>query len=379
MDFSLDREQIAIQQAAAEFARGEFDPEAALEHDQLREFPSEIWKKACELGFIGVHVEEEYGGQGFGRLENAIIVEAFCRQDSGIGIALALSDFGSEMLLMYGSEEQKKKILPRIAQGKGIITVALLEGGYGLASFSTTLRKEKAGYVVNGEKSHVTLGGLADYLLVACQGEPDDTASQSVVLVENGARGVDVASMGEVVGMRMLPWNRIGFGLVSIPPENIVGEDGKGMAQVRDFLNEMRIEAGAMGVGIAQGALDMALAYGKRREQFGRTIVTFDAIRNKLADMYMETELARLVTYRAAWLFDNGNPEPRSALLAKAVGAKAAYRVTYDALQIYGGFGYMKEGHIERFYRDAKVLDLFLEPARVERGFLADEVAGKRA
>jgi len=179
--------------------------------------------------------------------------------------------------------------------------------------------------------------------------------------------------------MRMLPWNRIGFGLVSIPPENIVGEDGKGMAQVRDFLNEMRIEAGAMGVGIAQGALDMALAYGKRREQFGRTIVTFDAIRNKLADMYMETELARLVTYRAAWLFDNGNPEPRSALLAKAVGAKAAYRVTYDALQIYGGFGYMKEGHIERFYRDAKVLDLFLEPARVERGFLADEVAGKRA
>jgi alkylation response protein AidB-like acyl-CoA dehydrogenase len=376
MDFDLTREQIDIQKAAKEFAKGEFDPDAVLEYDEKQQFPSAIWKKAAELGFIGVHVPEEYAGQDLGLFENVLIVEAFCQQDSGIGMALALSDFGSEMILRHGNEDQKRRILPLVAEGKGIITAAFLEQGYSLAPFETSAKMDTDGYMVNGRKSFVTLGGLAQHMIVVCQTKLDDPFGQAAMLVDREADGIDVVSMGEKMGMRMIPVDQVSFTNARIPQENLIGKEDRGYFQLRDFYNEARIETGAMGVGIAQGGLDMALEYAKKREAFGKAIVSFDAIRNKLADMYAEVELARLSTYKAAWLFDNGRADVRSSLMSKMIATRAAYRVTNDALQIHGGQGYMTEGHIEHYYRDAKVLDLFLEPGQLQRNLLADHIAG---
>jgi acyl-CoA dehydrogenase len=378
MDFSLTKEQIDIQKAAEEFAKGEFDPDAALEYDEKQEFPSTIWKKACELGFVGTQYPEEYGGPGFGLLGNALITEAFCRQDSGIGMALALSDFGSEMILRHGDENQKSKVLPVIAQGKGLVTMAALEEGYSLAPLSTTAKLKKDGYIIEGKKTFVTLGSLADYMIVVCQSRSDDPYAQSVILLEAKVDNLEAFSMGKRMGMRMVPMDQVSFNHVKAPKENKIGQEDKGYLQLKEFLDEMRIEAGAMGVGIAQGSLDRALDYGKKREQFGKTIVNFDAIRNKLADMYVDVEMARLVTYKAAWSFDRARPDYRSSLMAKSVASRTAYRVAYDALQIHGGLGYMTESHIEHFLRDAKVLDLFLEPGKMQRSRLADEITGKR-
>jgi len=169
MDFNLTKEQLDIQKAAREFAKGEFDPELVLEYDRNQQFPIALWKKASEFGFTGVHYPEEFGGQGLGLFENALIVEAFCRQDSGMGIALALSDFGSELIVAHGNSDQKKKVLPAAAQGKALLTVGLLEDGYALAPFKTFAREEAHGYVVHGQKSFVTLGELAENIVLVCQ------------------------------------------------------------------------------------------------------------------------------------------------------------------------------------------------------------------
>lgn len=176
----------------------------------------------------------------------------------------------------------------------------------------------------------------------------------------------------------MVPSDEISFTDVFVPHENRIGEEDRGYYQIMDFLDEVRIETGAMGVGLAQGGLDKALEYGMSREQFGRMIAQFDDIRNKLADMYMDIEMARLVVYKAACSLDNGRPDNGAILMSKMVSTKAAYRVTNDAVQIFGGFGYMKEGHIERFYRDARALELFLEPAKIERNMLSDQILGKK-
>ncbi|MBW1703316.1 MAG: acyl-CoA/acyl-ACP dehydrogenase [Deltaproteobacteria bacterium] len=378
MDFDLTKELRDIQKAAREFAKGEFDPDAALEYDQNQEFPSTIWKKACELGFIGMHVPEEYGGQGLGLLENVLITEEFCRQDSGMGIALALSDFGSELVLRHGNENQKSKILPLITQGESVFTIAILEEGYSLSPLATTANMDKNGYIISGKKEFVTLGSLAKHMIVVCQTRLDDPLAQSVFLVERDAEGVEVSTMGEKVGMRMVPSDQVSFTGVIVPHENRVGEEDRGYYQIKDFFDEMRIETGAMGLGLAQGGLDKALEYSKSREQFGRAIAKFDDIRNKLADMYMDIEMARLIAYKAAWSLDNGRPDNGAILMSKMIATKTAYRVTNDAVQIFGGFGYMKESHIERFYRDARVLELFLEPVQIQRNMLADQIIGKK-
>jgi alkylation response protein AidB-like acyl-CoA dehydrogenase len=378
MDFSLTLEQIDVQKAAREFARGEFDPDAALEYDRNQEFPTTIWKKACELGFVGIHFPEEYGGPGFGLLENVLITEEFCRQDSGIGMALALSDFGSEMIVRQGTADQKKRLLPFIMQGEGIVTMAFLEEGYSLAPLETTAKVKKNGYIIDGRKTFVTLGSLANYLMVVCQTDVDDPHAQSVILVDRETDGIEVVSMGEKMGMRMVPMDLVSFTHVEVARKNKIGREDKGYFQLRDFFNEMRIETGGIGVGIAQGGLDRALDYSKKREQFGKAIANFDAIRNKLADMVMDVEMARLLIYKAAWSFDSGRPGYRSILMSKAIASKTAYGVTHNALQIYGGLGYMKEGYIEHFFRDAKVLDLFSEPGKTQRSMLVDEIIGKR-
>lgn len=378
MDFSLTKEQMDIQKAAGEFAKGEFDPDAALEYDEKQAFPRQIWKKAGELGFIGVQIPEEYEGQGLGLLENALITETFCRKNSGIGMALALSDFGSEMIRKYGNEHQKKRFLPPIGQGKSLITMACLEEDSSLIEQATTAKNTINGFIIKGKKSFVPLGSLAEHLVVLCRVPAENDSEQAIMIVKRDEKGLESHSMGEKVGMRMVPVDHIFFNDVTVPKENVIGQGERRFSYLSDVFDEVRIETGAMGVGIAQGGLDMALEYSKKRVAFGRVIVDFNIIRNRLADMYADVEMARLITYKAAWAFDWGRSDKRFSLMSKMIAAQSACRVTHEALQIYGGQGYMKEGRIEQFYRDAKVLDLFLEPGQVQRSMLADEIAGKR-
>ena len=377
MDFNLTKEQADIQKAAREFARKEFDPDRILEWDRNQEFPVSIWKKACDLGFQGVHFPESYGGQGLELLDHTLIIEAFCRQDSGIGIAMALSDFGAEMVLAHGTEEQKKQILPFLTQGKGCLTLAFLEEGYDLSTFHTISQKNGSGYRIHGRKSYVTLAGAAQYVLVACQAESGDRAGQSVFILARDVKGLERESMGEKLGMRMIPMQSVSFHRVVVTEQDLVGQEGKGYSQLREFLNTARVEAGAAGLGIAQGAFDRALDYARKREQFGKAIVTFDPIKNKLADMVARVEMARGLVYRAAACLDQKRPEDRWPILAKMIASKAALEVASDAIQIHGGYGYMTEGQVEHFYRDAKALDLFTESGSIEKSMLGDLMAGK--
>jgi alkylation response protein AidB-like acyl-CoA dehydrogenase len=377
MDFQLTAEQTDIQTAAREFALGEFDPDRAMEYDANQQFPVSIWKKACELGFLGARFPEETGGQGCGLVEHSLIIESFCRQDSGMGTALTLAGFGSEMILRHGREDQKSMILPLVAQGRGIVTAAVLEEASAFTSFQTAARETSHGYLINGAKCFVTLGAMAGYMIVACRSGSDAPHAQSNFLLEPSLEGISVSGMGDKVGMRMIPVDRVTFTDVMVPEDSIVGRNQDGDEQLRDLFTEVRIETAAMGTGIAQGAWDRAVAYSKKRGQFGRAIVSFGAIRNKLVDMYVDIEMARVITYKAAWSFDRDRPDTRETLTARMVATKAAYRAAYEAVQIFGGYGYMTEAHIERFYRDAKALELLIEQAPIQRALLADQLLGE--
>jgi alkylation response protein AidB-like acyl-CoA dehydrogenase len=377
MDFNLTKDQADIQKAAREFARGEFDPDRILEWDRNQKFPVSIWKKACDLGFQGVHFPEVYGGQGLELLDHALIIEAFCRQDSGIGLAMALSDFGAEMVLARGTDDQKRKVLPPLAQGEGWLTLAFLEEGYDLSTFQTISHKNGNGYMIQGKKSYVTLAGMAQYVVVVCQAELGEPGGQSVFLLTRDSKGIELENMGEKLGMRMIPIQTLTFRRVVVTGQDLVGQEGKGSSHLREFINTARVEAGAAGLGIAQGAFDRALDYARKREQFGKAIATLDPIKNKLADMVARVEMARWMVYRAASSLDQRKAEDRWTILAKMIASKAALEVANDAIQIHGGYGYMTEGQVEHFYRDAKALDLFMESGSIEKSMLGDLMAGK--
>jgi alkylation response protein AidB-like acyl-CoA dehydrogenase len=379
MDFDLTIEQKEIQKAAREFARGEFDPELVLECDRMQEFPLEVWKKACTLGFTGIHFPEEYGGQGFGVLENALIAEAFCRQDSGMGSALALSDLGAEMILSRGTEDQKKRILPAVCRGTSPMTLAWMEDGYAHGPFATVAERKDGGFVVKGRKSFVPFADLSRFLGVLCEGGRGGARGQDLLLIEGEREGKAVGARREKLGMRMVPMNDIAFESMRLPPEAVIGREGEGGLLLQELLEAARVECGAIGVGIAQGALDRAVEYSRKRVQFGRPIVAFEVIRNRLSDMFASVEAARHILHHAACSMDHGKPDRRLILLTKRAACEAAQSVANTALQIHGGYGYMTEGQIEHFYRDARALELFLEPSSIQRSLLAEEITSWRS
>ena len=377
MEFLLNRDQADIQKAAAEFAKGEFDPDAALEDDREERYPLSLRKKACDLGFIGMHIPEEYGGQGLGVLDNALVVEAFCREDPGLGMALGLADFGAEIILRNGNETLKKDLLPAVAQGNGILSLGFLEEGHLLSDMGAKASKNGTGYRLQGKKDFIPLAGLADHLIVACRTGPKDAGKISLFLLNRTSDPVDIRPSGTQLGMRMISMEEWVLDNVTVPADRLIGKENEGQGPLMSFLQEMAVEAGAMGVGMAQGAFDRALDYSGKREQFGKKIIHFDAIRNRLAEMRMQVETARLAVYKAAWLLDQGKADAVTLWTAKILGTGAALRVSSDAVQIHGGLGYMKEMHVERFYRDARALDLFLLPGKALKGRIADHIAGR--
>ena len=382
MDFELTQEQAEIQKAAREFAEGEFDKEKALECERNHEFPREIWRKACELGFSGVHFPEEYGGQGLGVLENTLVVEQFCRADSGIGVALSLADFSSEAILRHGTERQKKKILPLIAGGEVITAGAYTEPDHGsdLTSVSTVATREGEEYVINGAKTFITNGSIANHFVVLCQTDPDAKPSyrgQSLILVESETEGFEATELGEKMGIRMTSTAELSFDGVRVPAQNLIGEENRGFYQALEFFDEGRVEAAAQALGIAQGAFDRALDYVKKREQFGQKIAAFQVTQHKLADMITKIETARLLVYKAAWNFDQGRIDPKLTSMAKFYAARVGVEVADEAIQLFGGYGYMTEYEVERFYRDAKVIEIYEGTKEIQKNTIAGAVIGK--
>ena len=383
MDFELTKSQKEIQKAAREFAKGEFDRELALEMDKKHEFPTKIWKKACDLGFVGVHFPEAYSGQDLGVLENVIIADEFCARDSSIGSAVMLSAFASECVLRFGSDELKQKFLPPVAEGQMLSACAFTEPGHGsdITSLDTAAVRDGNEWVINGTKTFITNGGKAGFYSVMCQTDADCQPSYrgiSLILVEADRDGLDVRDVGEKLGIHMVATTELNLKNVRVPASNLIGEEGKGFDQVLEFFDESRILIAAQALGTAQGAYNRALTYVKEREQFGRKIAEFQVTQHKLADMATKIELARLLTYKAAWNFDQGRIDPKLTAMAKLYAARTAVEVADEAIQLLGGYGYMTEYEVERFYRDAKIMELYEGNRQSQKNTIAGAILGNR-
>jgi len=382
MNFELTKSQREIQKAAYEFAKGEFDKELALELDKNHAFPEKIWKKAAELGFIGIHFPEAFSGQGLGVLENILVAEEFCRRDSGIGSAVILAGFASECILRFGTDAQKEQYLPRVAEGKVLSGGAFTEPGHGsdITFMDTAAVKDGDAWVVNGTKTFITNGGLAAFYTVLCQTDPDAKPSYrgiSMILVEGDRKGLTTASVGDKMGIHMMATAEVNFKDVCVPLDHLLGKEGKGFYQVLEFFDESRILVAAQALGIAQGAFDRALDYVKQREQFGQKIAQFQVNQHKLADMATKIELARLITYKAAWNFDQGRIDPKLTSMAKMYAGRTAVEVADEAIQLLGGYGYMTEYEVERFYRDARITEIYEGTREIQKNTIAGAVLGK--
>ncbi len=382
MDFELSKSQKEIQKAARDFAKGEFDKELALELEKKHEFPRKIWKKAAELGFIGIHFPEKYEGQGLGVMENILVAEEFCRRDSGIGAAVVLASFAAENLLRFGSEEMKEKFLPKVALGEMLCGGCFTEPDHGsdITRMDTTAVKDGDQWVIDGVKTFITNGCLASFFTVLCQTDDKIEPShrgQSMILVEADAPGVAAVEIGDKMGIHMMSTAEVTFKNVRVPLSNLIGKEGKGFYQVLEFFDESRILVAAQALGTAQGAFDRALDYVRQREQFGKKIGQFQANQHKIADMATKIELARLITYKAAWNFDQGRSDPKLTSMAKMYAARTAVEVADEAIQLLGGYGYMLEYEVERFYRDAKITEIYEGTKEIQKNTIAGAVLGK--
>jgi len=374
MDFKLTEEQEAIKAAAQEFAEGEFQPEIAREFDQKQEFPTTIYRKAAKLGFVGCYFDEKYGGQGLSLLENVLIEEEFCRIDSTLGSAMSVGLFGSDLILKYGTEEQKMKYLPKIAQGEWLSSGAFTEPAHGsdITKLDTVAALDGDGYVINGGKTMITNATMANYAVVLCQTNLEARhRGQSLFIVEKGTAGFDSNELHGKMGIRASTLGEYSFMDVRVPRENLLGEENKGFYHFMDFIDVGRINVAAQSVGMAQGAFDRALKYAKEREQFGRRLADFQIIQHKFADMALEIESARLLVYKAAWLVDQGEMNATLACMAKTIAATNAMKVISESMQIFGGYGYLADYDIERYYRDIRISAIYEGTTEIQKNVIA--------
>jgi alkylation response protein AidB-like acyl-CoA dehydrogenase len=383
MDFELSKEQKQIQKAVREFVKGEFKKEVIQELVENHQYPEKIWKKAAELGFIGIHFPEEYSGMGLGCLENILVAEELARGDSTVGTCLLIADFASEIILHNGSEAQKAKWLPKVAEGECLSCGAFTEPDHGsdITTVDTTAVKDGDSWVINGSKMFITNSGpLAGFYCVLCQTDPDATPSYrglSLILVEADHPGVSTQDVGKKMGISLTYTAEVVFKDVRVPLDNLIGEENKGFYQLLHFFDESRILVAAQALGTAQGGYDRALDYIKQREQFGKKIAQFQANQHKIADMATKIECARMLTYKAAWNFDQGRIDPKLTSMAKMFAARTAVEVCDEAIQLMGGYGYMQEYEVERFYRDAKITEIYEGTKEIQKNTIAGAILGK--
>jgi acyl-CoA dehydrogenase len=381
MNFELTDEQKDIKKAAREFAEGAF-PEVAEVCDVNETFPRVLWKKACDLGFVGVFIDEAYGGPGLGILENVLIMEEFCRVDAGCA-GVILTTLGSEFILLYGREEQKKKYLPGLTKGEAIMGMAITEPDVGsdAASITTTARRMKDHYVINGNKMFITNGSIADFIIVLCltnENEKVKSKRQSAILVETNRKGFEANPLKRKLGMRASDTSELHFYEVEVPLDNLIGEvEGEGFYQLMAVFNRSRITVSIINVGVAQGGLEKAIQYAKQRKQFGSPIGSFQAIQFKLADMASWIEAARTLCYKVAWMVDHGKVDPKLISMAKWFAGEVGVKVIDEVVQIHGGYGYLGEYGIERLYRDVKLAEIVEGTKEIEKLIIARELLGR--
>jgi alkylation response protein AidB-like acyl-CoA dehydrogenase len=380
MDFELSARQKNIQWTATEFAQGEFNPDLVLELERNKQFPESIWKKACQLGFIGVSFPKEFGGLGLGLLEHVLVIEAFCRVDSGIGIAIGSVGMGTELILKFGEERQKKGYLFPVTKGTGISSLVPPEINGPLENGSSGIPAKRKGdrYVLKGQAEYVLNGSLANFFIVYCRINSEEAERCLFVVVERDTKGLSIIEASDKLGMAMLTWNKLIFNDVEVSKENVLG-DNDGLDQLSEIRKVTMVKAGALALGIAQGAFDRALAYAKQREQFGKKIGAFQGIRHKLADMYVKIQAAKLLIYSNAAQYDRKKIELRDTATANLLAQMTAVDVTDEALQIFGGAGYMIETPIEHFYRDARIMRTITGQQLLQKDVIADSIISMMA
>ena len=378
MEFKLNDEQKEIVKAIREFCAKEFTPELALEFDQKEEFPMAIYKKAAQLGFTSMRIPQEYDGQGYGVFEDCLVVEEMCRTDPGLGVAVSLGNLMiPDVLLKHGNEEQKKKYIPPMAKGDKIAAAAFTEPEHGsdITRMDTTAVKCGNEWVINGAKEFITNATTADTFIILCQSDPNAQPShrgQSLFVAEKGMCGLDATKLHGKMGIRPCVTGSLSFADLKIPETNVIGDLGKGFYYTLELFDGTRITVAAQAVGMAQGAFDRALAYAKTRKQFGQTIINFQGVGFKLAEMAWKIESARLMMYKAAWLYDKEKPNPVATSMAKAYSGRVAMEVTDDAIQIFGGYGYLADYHVERYHRCAKITELYEGTSEIQKLTIAN-------
>ncbi|RJR51397.1 MAG: acyl-CoA dehydrogenase [Desulfobacteraceae bacterium] len=382
MDFELTKTQKDVLRAAKEFAEKEF-PDVAREYDQREEFPKPLWKKACDLGFVGGFIKEEYGGPGLGFTEVVLIMEQFWRVDPGIG-NMILTAFGAEVIQDFGSEEQKRRYLPLIPSGQAGMCCAITEpdAGSDILAVSTTAVRDGDEYVINGTKMFITNGTVADLAVVFCLTNPqsaDRYKRHSFLIVEADRPGYEAVKMRGKMGIRASDTAELSFRDVRVPVGNLIGGvEDDGFKQVMHLFNINRLVAGASGLGVAQGAFEKAVKHVKQRKQFGKPLASNQGVQFMIAEMAAKIEVARNTLYKAAWLIDNGKFDPKIISIAKLIAGEIGVSVTNDALQLHGGYGYIAEYDVERFYRDAKIVEIYEGAREIEKITIAREILGRR-
>ncbi len=374
----LTTEQKDIVKAAREFAEKELR-DRAKEFDEKEEFDLSICKRAAENGFIGAFIKEEYGGAGLGYLEHSLITEEFWRVDPGSAQNFCSFSFGAEMLQTFGTEQQKRKYLPTIAGGDAIIGTAVTEPDAGSDVTMVKTRAERHGdrYILNGSKMFITNGCFAKYLLVYAITNPNERdvhKRASVILLDTGTPGFEAVKIRGKMGIRASNTAEVNFSNVEVPADNLIGREGKGFYQLMDFFNKTRNHVAAQGVGLAQGALEMAISHVKKRKAFGGTLSKLQGVQFKIAEMATRIEAARTLYWRAAYLLDNGKLDAALVSMAKWYAGETAVYVANEALQLHGGYGYIAEYDIQRFYRDAKIVEIYEGSKEVEKVIIANEL-----
>ena len=371
MNFDLTSEQKMIQKTIRDFAREEVAP-GALERDRTKQFPKEMFDKLAGLGMMGLPFPEEYGGAGGDTVSFAIVTEELSKACASTGITYSAHiSLGGAPINMFGTEEQKHKYLTPICTGESFGAFGLTEpnAGSDAGGTQTTAVKEGNEYVINGNKSFITNASHAKHLaLTAITGRGEDGSKEiSAIIVPTDAEGFTVIDNYEKMGLHSSNTTELVLENVRVPEENLLGKKGEGFKQFLATLDGGRIGIGAMALGIAEAAFEKALQYSKERKQFGKTLSKFQVTQFKLADMAMKIELARNMIYKAAWLKDQGRPFAKEASMCKLYASEIAMEVADEAIQIHGGYGYMKEYEVERYMRDAKLLEIGEGTSEVQR------------
>lgn len=370
MDFSLTEEHLMIRDAARDFARTELLP-GVIERDNIQEFPDSLVKKMGELGFLGIMVDPKYGGSGMDAISYVLIMEELSKIDASASVIVSVNNslvcYGLEA---YGNEAQKQKYLTKLATGEfvGAFCLSEPEAGSDATSQATTAIDQGDHYVLNGTKNWITNGGRSDvYLVIAQTDRSKGHRGINAFIVEKGMEGFEIGPKEDKLGIRGSDTHTLQFNDVKVPKENRIGEDGFGFKFAMKTLSGGRIGIAAQALGIASGAYELALKYSKERKAFGTEICNHQAIAFKLADMYTDITAARHLVMKAAWDKDQGNNYDQSSAMAKLYASKVAMEHTVEAVQIHGGNGFVKDYHVERLMRDAKITQIYEGTSEIQK------------